>query len=325
MTDIYNEEYWSSQFDITQEDLNRVADRLEAESAPQDLKAIALPIITRRLQRGHDMSGAVLGELTGRPSVRLWDPAGEWQVGDLVLLATTRKGNTEREAFVGQVVIANYRRNEWEIDRRARIRIDELSDEKDFVLALGGSREAANWHEAVREAVERKFQSGDISQQAEGVLMKHGERILSRLTGALQSDSRFTGIEGKWYASKKVPRLTGKTMQAIHHSLVQEPSASLDELVAMVKKEVEADDSLLRMALQTALQQTPERFENIGTPAQPQWQALLPTPQQALVTHFAYDPETYEILCRPGQRVTQKQALRLQQLDLYAHVVTFAV
>ena len=49
-----------------------------------------------------------------------------------------------------------------------------------------------------------------------------------------------------------------------------------------------------------------------------------PNLEQAVVTHHAYDPETYEILCRPGQRLSQKKAQRLQELNLYAHVVKCA-
>lgn len=68
--------------------------------------------------------------------------------------------------------------------------------------------------------------------------------------------------------------------------------------------------------------QDEERFENMGTPAQPQRQARLPEVEQPEVTHYAYDPQTYEILCRPGQRLSQKKAQRLQELNLYAYVVT---
>ena len=49
----------------------------------------------------------------------------------------------------------------------------------------------------------------------------------------------------------------------------------------------------------------------------------LPDFERADVTHYAYDPHTYEILCRPGQQLSQKKAQRLQELNLYAYVVTF--
>ena len=69
--------------------------------------------------------------------------------------------------------------------------------------------------------------------------------------------------------------------------------------------------------------QDENRFENMSTPARPQRKSGLPDVEQAEVTHYAYDPQTYEILCRPDQRLSQKKAQRLQELNLYAHVVTF--
>lgn len=69
-----------------------------------------------------------------------------------------------------------------------------------------------------------------------------------------------------------------------------------------------------------------KRFEDTGSPARPQGprEPRLPDVEQAEVTHYAYDPQTYEILCRPGQRLTQKKARHLQELELFPHVVTFA-
>ena len=58
--------------------------------------------------------------------------------------------------------------------------------------------------------------------------------------------------------------------------------------------------------------------KNDGTTARPS------NLEQAVVTHYAYDPQTCEILCRPGQRLSQKKVQRLQELNLYAHVVRVA-
>lgn len=321
MIDIHNDEYWSSHFDITQNDLYRVGERLERAESPQALKDIALRIIRGRLEHGHDLSPAVLQELTGRTSVQLWDPAKEWQMGDIVLVATMRKNRLEREAFLGEIIIAAYEKDN---EKRARIRIEELGEEKDFILAAPGSSRALNWHDEVRKTVEKKLESGSINQQAEGVLLKHGERILSQLTETLESDSRFTNLEGKWYLTSKLPSIGKEALMRVHLALVQNQSSSEEELLPVLKEKSTIDTPLLRMAIHTALQQSPERFENIGTPARPQWKARLPEPDHAEVTHYAYDPQTYEILCRPGQRLTQKRAQRLQELNLYAHVVTFA-
>jgi hypothetical protein len=70
--------------------------------------------------------------------------------------------------------------------------------------------------------------------------------------------------------------------------------------------------------------QDEKRLENMGTQARPQEKAGLPEVEQAEVTHYAYDPQTFEILCRPGQRLSQKKVQRLQELNLYEHVVTSA-
>jgi hypothetical protein len=69
-----------------------------------------------------------------------------------------------------------------------------------------------------------------------------------------------------------------------------------------------------------------KRFEDTGVPARPRGagEPQLPDVERAEVTHYAYDPQTYEILCRPGQRLSQKRVQRLQEFKLYAHVVAFA-
>ncbi len=84
------------------------------------------------------------------------------------------------------------------------------------------------------------------------------------------------------------------------------------------------NEILQKMAIQVALQQLPEHFENIGTLAHPLWKARLPEPDQAQATHYVYDPQTYEILCYPGQRLNIENAKRLQELDIYGYVVIFA-
>jgi hypothetical protein len=229
MNPMHDENYWSRQFDITRDDLNRVAERFERDGTPQDLKEIALRIIRERMEQGDELGPAALSEPTG-----------------------------------------------------------------------------------------------NINQRAEGILLKHGELILSRLVEALQFDSRFTVLEGKWFIINKLPRIERDALQTVYRILLQNPSSSQDEILALVKEDRSTDQILLRMALHTALRRSPERFENMGTSTRPQWKARLPDVEQAEVTHYAYDPQTYEILCRPGQRLSQKKAGRLQGLNLYAHVVTFA-
>jgi hypothetical protein len=218
MSKLHDEKYWSNQFDVTQDHLNGVADRLAIEDTPQDLREIALDLIREQVEPG----------------------------------------------------------------------------------------------------------AGNANEQAEGILLKHGERILSLLAAALAFDPRFTGLEDKWFLLDKLPRIEHETLQKVYRGLLQTPSSSVDEILSVVEEARSTDQALWKMALHTALRRSPERFENRGTPAHPQWKARLPGIEQAEVTHYAYDPQTYEILCRPGQRLSEKKAKRLQELNLYMHVVTFA-
>jgi hypothetical protein len=319
MKGIFPDEYWSSQFDITQDDLKRIAERMERDGTSQELKATALRIIRGRMEHGHDLSPAALSELTGKASVRLWDPAGEWQVGDVVLVAhqtgNDSEGNPIHSAFIGEIRDIH--------ENTASILIEKLGGIK-YQLAGSGSENAKKWHETVCEAVEKKLQSTNLDEQAEGVLLKHGERILSRLASALEADVRFIGLEGKWYVKSKLPRINDDSRRAVHRNLLEKPSASIDELLSTITTGQAQDETLLRMAVNAALEEAPARFKNIGTASRPQWQARLPSPENALVTHYAYDLQTYQILCRRGQRLTSKQVQRLQELDLYTYVVTFA-
>ena len=216
MTEPYEESYWSRQFDVTQEDLNTIAERLEGEDAPQELREIALGLLRGRLE------------------------------------------------------------------------------------------------------------SDDPNEQAEGILLSYGERILSLLAAALQFDPRFTGLEDKWFLAEKLSQLEREALQKVHRQLLRKPSSSVEEILSVLKEGQGTDPTLRKMALQIALRRSPERFENIGTSGHPQWRARLPGFAQAEVTQYAYDPQTYEILCRPDQRLSEKKAKRLQELELYGQVVTFA-
>ena len=315
MTDIRSDEYWSTLFDITQDDLKRIAERMERDGAPQDLKAIALRLIRGRLEHGHDISPAALVKLTGNPSVRLWDPVGQWQINDVVLVARhagkDRNGQPTFSAHLGEI-----QKIKGDV---VTINVDGIGPVK-YGIITSDNPSVVSIRETVREAVERKLQSKDIEQQGEGILLKHGERILNRLSETIQSDSRFAGLEGKWYVSKKLPELNGEILTAAYRKALENPGVGIEELLPG------NDDAVLlyRMALHGHLQNAPQKFENIGTLARPQWRARLPEPDQAKVTLYAYDPQTFEILCRPGQKLSQKKAQRLQEFGLYAHVVTFA-
>jgi hypothetical protein len=322
MNTIHAEEYSPGRFEITRQDLDDLAANLVRSGIPQDLKTLALAAIKRRLVNGPDTRPVVPADRTRKPSVRFWDPECEWELGEAVLLLHDPFGNSKYELFVGEVIHLD--------EEVAEIRIEELQGSRTCLRTLPGSQSAQKygavsqtWREIVAELAENKLRSTDLDQQAEGLLIGHGEHILTCLLDALHGDPRFTGLDGKWCLVKTLPHIDPESVQAVHHFLLQNQPATLNEILPVVQAGRATEASLMKIAIHFALQHSPDRFENAGTPTRPLWKARLPAHDQAQVTHFAFDPQTFEILCRPGQRLSQRLARRLQELNLYAYVVTF--
>jgi len=319
---IHAEERMPGRFEITREDLDRVAANLGHAGVPENLKAIALTVLRRRLELGQVPSPAAFAAQKGKPSIRFWDPQSEWEVGDAVLLLHDPFGNSKYELFTGEVIYLD--------DEAAEIQIVELQGSRTCLRTLPGTQNAQRfgpasqtWREIVSDLAENKLRSNDLAERAEGLLLRYGEHILTYLLDALQMDPRFIGLDGKWCLLKSLPPIDPESVQAIHRYLLQNQPATLDEILPVVQAVRTTDPVLVKMALYSTLQQSPGRFENAGTSAHPLWKARLPAHDQARVTHFAFDPQTFEILCRPGQRLSQRLARRLQDLDLYPYVVTF--
>ncbi|MGE5376138.1 MAG: hypothetical protein ACM3XO_13860 [Bacteroidota bacterium] len=319
---VHSEDYSPDRFEITGQDLDHLAAILVRSGVPQDLKTMALAAIKRRMENGPDPCPAVPACRRRKPAVRFWDPEVEWEVGEAVLLLHDPFGNSKYELFVGEVIHLD--------EEVAEIKIEELQGSRTCLRTLPGSQNAQKygtvsqtWREMVAELAGNKLRSADPDELAEGLLLQNGEHILSCLLDALHSDPRFTGLDGKWCLVKRLPHVDPESVQAVHHFLLQNQSATLNEILPVVQAGRATEASLMKIAIHFTLQHSPDRFENAGTPGRPLWKARLPAHDQAQVTHFAFDPQTFEILCRPGQRLSQRLARRLQELNLYAYVVTF--
>ena len=71
------------------------------------------------------------------------------------------------------------------------------------------------------------------------------------------------------------------------------------------------------------LEGNPDLFQSSVEGTNKTWKAILPEPDQMVVKHYAYDPNTYEIICKPGSKLKHQSRQRLQELDLIAHVIDF--
>lgn len=310
MKDIYSEEYWLNEFTITTADLNRFQERILRDNTPLDTTSLVKQLIKGRLEFGHEISPSVLKSWTGKDSVRIWDPFEKWSVGDGIIVPKN-VGGDNYECFVGEVVSVD------QIKTHIEIRLD---GQNKLVTYRYGNPKATGVHQFAVTLAEKKYKK---AEGVEGIVARFGNRIVSALLHALESDERFVGLEGKWYIIHDLPVIESSIIKSIYPTLLQRDLFTLNELLSMVQIEGLQDETLLKMAMQIALQKLPERFENIGTPARPLWKALPPLIEKAKVKYYAYDPKTYEVLCRPGEQLPLEKAQRLIDLNLYKFIVTF--
>lgn len=313
MSDVLSEAYWREEFDITRDDLDRLAEFIRETGQAQDLTTLARRVVRGRLRYGPDMSAAALPGITGGEPVRLWDPAGEWKVGDRVIVAR-RIGNTARlTALVGEIVSVTA--------GEVVVQLDGVGERVTYERAPEGTENARRVREKVREVAAQMRGAPDTEDRVDGVLLEHGERIFARVLQALQSDNRFLTLDGRWFVRGLIVELAADQVRQLAAALAQrrEPVATAD-LVPLVPPPLPEGDAGL-FSVYAALLTRPDRFANKGTATRPMWQ-IVPVPwERAVGAFFAYDPDTYDILLRPGEPVKKKQAERLQALGLYDALV----
>ncbi|MGQ9594804.1 MAG: hypothetical protein ACUVXH_09805 [Anaerolineae bacterium] len=323
LPEVLSDDYWTTRFEVTKADLDRIANYIRETRQAHDLTALAHRVVRGRIRYGPETSAAARETWSKDPSVRLWDPAATWQVGDRVVVARrARHGPKDRfEARMGEIV------GETTVQREGRtiptlvLRLDGEREPAKYELAPPGSEEAERWRRMVEAVTGSQRASSDLEEQVEGILLQHGARIVSQLLEALQSDSRFLELEGRWFLRSLLTLLTAEQMASLYHNLLGrvEPLSTEDLLPLVQPPPPEGSKGLF--SLYAALCQHPNRFANRGTPTRPLWKAVPPPPERAVGACYAYDPETYEILLSPGQRVTDPLAQRLQELGLYDFVV----
>jgi len=313
MSDVLSEAYWREEFDITQDDLHRLAEFIRETGQAQDLTTLARRIVRGRLRYGPDMSAAVLPGATGGEPVRLWNPAGAWKVGDRVLVAR-RVGPTKRiAAFVGEIVGMTA--------REVTVQLDGVAEKVTYERAEEDTEKARKWRNKVREVAAQMREAPETEDRVEGVLLEHGERIFARLLQALQSDDRFLTLDGRWFVRDLTSALSAHQIRWVVASLAQrrEPATTPD-LLPLVPPPLPPGDTGL-FSLHAALLSHRDRFANVGSLSRPLWN-VVPVPwSRAVGAFYAYDPDTYEILLQPGQRLKKTQAERLRALGLYDALV----
>jgi len=313
MADPFSDRYWREEFQVVPADLDRIAAHIRKTSQAHDLTALARRVVRGRLRHGPETGVPAQPAWAEDPSVRLWDPAGEWNVGDHVIVARlVRRG--VHEAFVGEVIEAGSFQG-------VKIQLDGIEEPATYQRAAPGSDNARRWHAKVREVVAEKRKSPDLEEQVEAILLARGERVASQLLSALRADERFVRLAGRWFLRELAALPTDAQLTALAWAMValSEPQPT-DALVSLMQPSLTPGDPGL-FGLYLALRQRPDLFENADPGQRPRWVLAGPPPGPFTPRHAAYDPETYEVLCLPREPVSPETIQRLWDRGLLRAVL----
>lgn len=315
MRDRFTEQYWEEEFQVTEADLDRITGHIRDTKTAYDLTTLARRVVRGRLRHGPETSAPAQRDWVKDLSVRLWNPARdvEWETGDQTYIWTWSFKHKRDEVKIGEIV---------EIDHEyAYILVEDVSRNlRKLERADPGSTDAKRWHRRVQEAIEALEEGTSEEDQVERVVLKHGQRTMSQLLDTLRADQRFVRLAGRWFLRDLAVPVTDDQLTTLAWAMVAlEESAATDELVPLVDPPLaEGDPGLFGLYL--AMRERPELFQNADRGKRPRW-VLAGAPSGTHPSrHAAYDPETYEILCLPGEDMPPEAIHRLWELELLGAV-----
>jgi len=316
VTDPFTDRYWIEEFQVTQADLERIAARIRETGQAHDLTALARRVVRGRLRHGPETSTPAQPAWAEDPSVRLWDPAGEWEEGDHAIVAVHFREDDHKwfEPFVGEITRVEA--------GKVRMQVDALGEPRSYsTRARYSPDDLQKWRQLVEELVAARRGTKDVETQVEYVILEHGERVVSQLLDALRTDERFVRLAGRWFLRELAVSPTEEQLTALAWAMVplEEPRPTAG-LVPLVQPALtEGDPNLFGLYL--AMRDRSDLFENVEPGQRPRWILAGPPPGAFTPQYPAYDPETYEILCLPSEPIPPEVVGRLWDLGLLKAVV----
>lgn len=315
MTDVFDDVYWAEEFRITKADTERIASYIRRNDRAYDFTNLAKRVVRGRLRHGSESSAPV--EISGvdASSVRTWDPAATWKIGDLAIVAASViKG--DKRVFVPSVGEITKMEKET-----VTLKIDSLEKSLSFSTIPKYSKDdLQKWRQFVEKLLD-DWLGGDLMSHVDYIFMKHGERVASQLLAALISDERFIGLSGRWYLKELATLLGEERIEAIAHYMLRKNRPQLlEDIMTVVSAHLEQGDTGL-FGLYLTMQNKSEQFSNIGREDKPQWILAGPPLGPFTAKCDAFDPETYDVLCQPGDEVSPEIVKRLWDEGLLHAVV----
>ncbi len=303
-----HERYWSKHFGIAEADLIRFATQMRESGRAMTLTDLAHDVIRARLRAGPQLrSGPALSGDRSSWVVRQWDPGANWREGDRMIVVVASSSQERPYApRVGEVIHAE--------DDSVVVNVDGITASQVFGLGPGARAREDEATEAEMLGFGQRF---DEDAQIDFILWRYGPRAVGRLLQSLDADSRFVELEGLWFLRKLAVRPTGGMLARLAAAMFEQNPGPvrLDDVVAALSLAGTAQ-AAARFGLAQALSERTGLFENIGSAARPLWTLAGPPPLVFTARHAVYDPETYVVLCVPGETLSAEVAQQLWSAGL---------
>jgi hypothetical protein len=207
--------------------------------------------------------------------VRLWDPAGGWQVGDHAVVWTYSYVRRTDEVKIGEVVNQDV--------ASASFLVEDIKDRtRKFLRAKPNTDEARRWRRIVEEAVARLRQAQNIDEWTELIALEHGDRIASQLLGALRTDGRFVRLAGRWFLRRlAVAPLEAQLTDLAWAMLSLDEPQPTETLLSQLPPPVAEGDAGL-FGLYLGMRSRPDLFANADPGQRPRWTLAGPPPGPAV-------------------------------------------
>ena len=305
--------YWTRFFSITHPDLSRLIAFIRRTGDPCTLTSLVREVIRSRLRLGPQLTGeASIDVRADTPSVRFWNPAETWTVGDRAIFAVFAPGSGRRYIpRVGSVIRLEGNVVSVSIDgypQSRTYRMVDSADEAESPVSSG--------------YVEALFQSEDEVLQVDYVMWRYGDTLVEQTLAALYADDRFLHLYPQWYLSALSPLLSSKQVTQLARKLFARTAEPVpfEDLISLIDPPL-ASGPAGRFGMLRTLLTYSELFQRVGTEPAPRWQLASPPPERWIARHAAYDPETFEVLCVPGEVISREVAERLWACELFRAVV----
>ena len=312
----------SGRLAVYPQDMDRLAAWMRLDMVALDLTTMVQELIKVRLWDDFAPSSPPLPELPDSNEVRVWDPAYAWQVGDLAIFPVSceEMASSPRQALmyprVGEIL--SLRGNS------AVVSIDGLRENRIYGLVPVRVSESQleTWRQTVEQAVARLGTCAEVSCRVAEALWVHGATLVRRMVSALRQDPRFMSLEGMWFLRQLAELPSPEELAAVNRALLfSEDPLSIDELEARCLREPHVRTTPRRFGLALALQERQDLYANVGTDGRPRWVLIEPPQGQYRARMAAYDPDTFQILCEPGEALSSDAVHRLWDLGLLRRVI----